>query len=112
MSAGGSVMPIHDWTRIYAGLFHDFHQTWSVYIKNALNAGLLPKGMNALVEQKSGPTESDVLTVDRFDSPSDSPSPERGVATMAPPATRIVRKSTKEFYSDRANRIVVKHKLG
>jgi hypothetical protein len=31
---------------------------------------------------------------------------------MTAPATRIVRKSSKEFYSDLANRIVVKHQLG
>jgi hypothetical protein len=105
-------MPIHDWTRVYAGLFHDFHQTWSIYMKNALNAGILPKGMNALVEQKAGSKEPDVLTVDRWGSRSDSSSTERGVATLAPPVTRIVRKSAKEFYSDLANRIVVKHRLG
>src|SRR5437899_488297 len=105
-------MPIHDWTRVYAGLFHDFHQTWTIYIKNALNAGLLPKGMNALVEQRAGPKEPDVLTVDRWESRTDLPSNGHGAATLAPPATRIVSKSSKEFYSDLANRIVVKHKLG
>jgi hypothetical protein len=21
-------MPIHDWTRVDAGIFHDFHQSW------------------------------------------------------------------------------------
>ncbi len=54
-------MPIHDWTRVYAGLFHDFHQSWSIRIKDAMNSGLLPEGLNALVEQRSGPKESDVL---------------------------------------------------
>jgi hypothetical protein len=37
-------MPIHDWTRVDANLFHDFHQTWSIAIRNALNGGLLPNG--------------------------------------------------------------------
>ena len=31
-------MPIHDWTRVPSGLFHDFHQSWSIRIKDALNA--------------------------------------------------------------------------
>ena len=31
-------MPIHDWTRVEAGDFHDFHQCWVVAIRNALNA--------------------------------------------------------------------------
>ena len=22
-------MPVHDWTRVDAGLFHDFHQGWT-----------------------------------------------------------------------------------
>jgi len=28
-------MPIHDWSRIPSGLFHDFHQTWTIQIKQA-----------------------------------------------------------------------------
>jgi hypothetical protein len=48
-------MPIHDWTRVPAGLFHDFHQTWSIHIKMALNQGRLPYGFSALVEQRANP---------------------------------------------------------
>jgi hypothetical protein len=54
-------MPIHDWARVDANLFHDFHQTWTVGIRNALNAGLLPKGYSALVEQHAGGLVPDVL---------------------------------------------------
>lgn len=71
-------MPIHDWSRAPAGLFHDFHQSWSIRIKDALNAGRLPRGLAALVEQRACPRGSD----------------------------------TKEIYSMRANRIVIKHHLG
>jgi hypothetical protein len=39
---GGTAMPVHDWTRVDAGLFHDFHQGWTVALRNALNAGMLP----------------------------------------------------------------------
>ena len=52
-------MPIHDWARIPSGLFHDFHQTWSIEITNRLNRGLLPEGLSALVEQRF---RSDKLT--------------------------------------------------
>jgi hypothetical protein len=45
------VMPIHDWTRVRANRFHDFHQSWTIAIRNALNAGRLPPGYFALVEQ-------------------------------------------------------------
>lgn len=105
-------MPVHDWTRINAGLFHDFHQSWSIYIKNSMNAGILPPGFTALVEQKAGAREPDVLAVDAFSEPTRARESEGGLQTIPPPVTRIVRKSSKEIYSDRANRIVVKHNLG
>jgi len=44
-------MPIHDWSRVPAWLFHDFHQSWSIRVKDALNAGRLSKGLAALVGQ-------------------------------------------------------------
>jgi len=107
-------MPIHDWTRVPSGLFHDFHQSWSIRIKDALNSGRLPKGTSALVEQRSGPRESDVLAVESR--------PRRpkghfngnagGVATKPKPVTTFVRQTTREFHTTRANRIVVQHHLG
>ncbi len=36
-------MPIHDWTRVPAGLFHHFHQDWSIEIARTLNRGRLPR---------------------------------------------------------------------
>ena len=33
---GGAAMPIRDWSRVPSGLFHDFHQSWSIRIKDAL----------------------------------------------------------------------------
>jgi hypothetical protein len=44
-------MPIHDWTRVDANLFHHFHQAWTIRICNALNGGVLPRGFSALVER-------------------------------------------------------------
>jgi hypothetical protein len=106
-------MPLHDWSRIPSGLFHDFHQTWSIQIKFALNAGILPKGISALVEQRSGPWESDVLALERYGNPPRTGfGSDGGVATTEPPVTRFVARSTKELYAARANRIVIKHRLG
>ena len=102
-------MPLHDWTRVPAGLFHHFHQSWTIRISDALNAGMLPKGTVALVEQKSGPLESDVLAIE---SRGQRPGSDGGVATLQPPRTQIVRRTTKEFYAGKANRIVIKHHLG
>jgi hypothetical protein len=35
-------MPIHDWTRVNAATFHDFHSAWITHLTEALNFGLLP----------------------------------------------------------------------
>jgi hypothetical protein len=47
-------MPIHDWTRVDAGLFHAFHHQWIASLCDALNAGGLPPGYFALPEQSVG----------------------------------------------------------
>jgi len=46
-------MPMHDWTKVEAGLYHDFHTSWLVEIRNALNKRLLPSSYYTLVEQNS-----------------------------------------------------------
>jgi hypothetical protein len=46
-------MPVHDWTRVTAGIFHDFHHERISTIKRALNAGLLPAGSYALAQGSS-----------------------------------------------------------
>src|SRR5438552_743204 len=44
-------MGVHDWTRVDAGIFHDFHTTWVGQFRTALNSGLLPGNYYALAEQ-------------------------------------------------------------
>lgn len=105
-------MPLHDWTRVPAGLFHHFHQSWSVGLVQALNAGRLPKGTIALVEQRSGPREPDVLAIEARAGRSGLDVDAGGVAIMEPPVTQIVHRSDKEIYAGRANRIVIRHHLG
>ena len=104
-------MPIHDWSRVPAGLFHHFHQDWSIEIARTLNRGRLPKGLSALVEQRSGPHESDILAIE-IGLRKKPEEPDGGVATVPPPVTRIIRRSSNQAYASRANRIVVKHHLG
>ena len=43
-------MPIHDWTRVDADLFHAFRHRWLGALCDALNAGRLPEGHFALIE--------------------------------------------------------------
>ena len=107
-------MPLHNWNRVPSGLFHHFHQDWSIEMTRTLNRGRLPKGLSALVEQRAGPKEPDVLAIERWGNRSSArtDTSSGGVATLSRPVTRIVRRTTKEIYSGRANRIVVKHHLG
>src|SRR4051794_1531398 len=48
---GRPTMPVHDWTRVHAGLFHHFHQRWVQALCDRLNTGDLPPGYYALSEQ-------------------------------------------------------------
>jgi hypothetical protein len=48
-------MPVHDWTGVEVGIFHDFHHEWISTIKRALNQGVLPPQYYALAEQVAGP---------------------------------------------------------
>lgn len=106
-------MPIHDWTRVDAGLFHDFHQGWTVALSNALNTGALPPDYFALVDQRIHSPIVDVLTLQLS---GDETEPNRGpsglaVATAPPPA-RLIQRKEAEIYAARANRVIVHHRHG
>jgi len=57
------VMPIHDWTRVTAGTFHDMHLAWIAELRRSLNAGVLPGGYYAQAEQVADTIIPDVLTL-------------------------------------------------
>jgi hypothetical protein len=106
-------MPVHDWSRVPSGLFHHFHQVWTTEIAGALNRGLLPKGISALVEQRTGAREADVLALKQFSKPlGDGNGNLGGVATATPPVTRFVERTTANWYARKANRVAIKHHLG
>jgi hypothetical protein len=56
-------MPVHDWTRVKAGIFHDFHHEWITTIKHAVNRLLKGTNYYALAEQFAGGWGPDVLTL-------------------------------------------------
>jgi hypothetical protein len=56
-------MPIHDWERVEPGLFHDFHRTWTIAIRNALNSGALPPGYSALAGRVGPSPVQEILAV-------------------------------------------------
>ena len=104
-------MPVHDWSRVDANVFHHFHQVWTVGICTTLNAGLLPSGYSALVEQHAGGLVPDVLTLQRRSRPNIPDELIGGVLAATPPKTRLVRQA-KTVLAARANRIVIRHRLG
>ncbi|HLN33189.1 MAG TPA: hypothetical protein VK395_35995 [Gemmataceae bacterium] len=55
-------MPVHDWSRVEAGIFHSFHNAWITHLAEALNGGLLPPDYYALGEQHAGRFVTDLLT--------------------------------------------------
>jgi hypothetical protein len=57
-------MPIHDWTRVDAGIFHAFHHSWIEEIARALNGGLLPGNYYALPEQHAAGYGPHVLALE------------------------------------------------
>ena len=105
-------MPIHVWAKVPSGLFHHFHQDWSIEIARTLNHGRLPKGLTALVEQKTGTKEGDILAIESKDTYRRKNEDRGGTLTLERPVTRIVRRSDQAFYADKANRIVIRHHLG
>lgn len=102
-------MPIHDWTRLEPGDFHDFHPSWTVGIRNALNGGLLPPDYMAMVEQVTGRPIPDAITSQA------SPSSVciGGIAVQeVPPTARFITRFEKGFYAHRKNRVVIRDNYG
>jgi hypothetical protein len=100
-----------------AGLFHDFHQSWAIALRDRLNGGTLPVDYFALVEKNIHGPIPDALTL-RL-----SPTPQRdadwvaggsgGVATATPPPrTHLTQRTELDSYLRKANRITVRHRHG
>jgi hypothetical protein len=108
-------MPIHDWTRVDAGLFHHFHQDWTIELCRGLNAGRLPAGYVALTDQQTGGPIPDVLTLNRTPTLAGKRKDikdDGSVAVAAPPQARFVVDLEEDTYARRANRIRIHHRHG
>jgi hypothetical protein len=83
-------MPVHDWTRVDAGVFHDFHNGWIAELRKVMNNGLLPEGYYALSEQHGNRLIGDVLTLERPVLAESAPSVTSGGLALAeaPPKVR------------------------
>src|SRR5258708_34933887 len=91
----GHQMPMHDWKKVEAGIFHAFHHEWISELSRALNRSLLPSDYYALPEQVAAGFGPDVLTLQEQRS-GPTAGPSTGLRTR--PQTRFTAKPQAEFY--------------
>lgn len=111
-------MPIHDWTRVEAGIFHHFHHGWIEEIARALNKSILPDDYYAMAEQHAAGFGPDVLTLQ-------AKSVGNGGAVAAPtsardesnvlvaaPAVAVTAETEMDFYRRKQSTVTVRHVSG
>jgi hypothetical protein len=108
---GREDMPVHDWTRVDAGIFHHFHLEWIGDLSRVLNRGLLPPDYYALAEQVAGGLGPDVLTLQHPGGVCvQAAEPACGVAlASAPPRVRFRSRAEPDAYASRARSILIRH---
>jgi hypothetical protein len=108
-------MPMHDWTRVEAGIFHAHHHEWISEISRALNRGLLPANYYALPEQVAAGYGPDVLSLQDQRPDEDGPD-EGGIATATAlqtrPRTRFMAETNVPFYPRLKSAIAIRHVSG
>ncbi len=106
-------MPVHDWKRVDAGIFHAFRHDWITDISRALNRGLLTSEYYALPEQIAGGLGPDVLTLRRPSGNGTLPNPDLpngGIAlAVAPPQVHIRMGSEANRYAAKAKAVAIRH---
>ena len=104
-------MPVHDWTRVSDGTFHDFHYSWVLEIKRTLKR-LLPEGYYVMAEQLGGDLGApDVLTLQKAQNKPESEGPLSGTATLAesPPVVHARTTITRDPYARLQRTLVIRH---
>jgi uncharacterized protein DUF4058 len=112
-------MAVHDWSKVVAGNFHDFHQAWIIAIRDVLNGGILPDGFYAMAEQVSKGPIPDVLAMAADNSP------KTNIDTMLlagcgkalkalenPPQVKYTEQGDVDIYAAKADRVSVRHVSG
>ncbi|HKI20504.1 MAG TPA: DUF4058 family protein, partial [Isosphaeraceae bacterium] len=106
-------MPVHDWTRVFDGAFHDFHHVWIGELRNVLNSGLLPSDYYAMAEQVARPRVPDVLTLQTANGQDESSygEPVAGATAVAtaPPRVCLSDIIEEEIYARRQRSVVIRH---
>ena len=117
---------VHEWSRVPAGLYHDFHESWALRIRDRLNGGILPDTFYSLVEQRTNAREPDVLTLRESDELWDSTSEwsgtseggtSGGLMVLDEVATAVDSVQTYDpteagLYAEKADLVTVRHVSG
>jgi hypothetical protein len=105
-------MPMHDWTRVSSGIYHNFHQDWTIEICRTLNRGILPEGFYAMTDQRVSGPEPDVVALQgRW--PDSSSGGGLAVAEVSPRLKASARADLEALrYASKANRLSVRDELG
>lgn len=109
-------MPIHDWTRVDAGIFHVQHMAWITQMLGVLNSGLLLAGYYALVEQVAGAIGPDVVTTHpQPKAPNGTAKPNPGgisksnVTVQTRTRPRTIMQSDNPNYASRQRSMSIRH---
>jgi hypothetical protein len=112
-------MPIHDWTRVDAGVFHDFHLSWTCAISRMLNQGSLPADRYSLVEEHKVAFGFELPAIGRSGSgdqgSSGVPDTRRPFERMPrepwpdPPEARLVAESELDHYRRKHKTVTIRH---
>jgi Protein of unknown function (DUF4058) len=114
-------MPVHNWTRVEAGIFHHFYHGWIEEIARSLNRGVLPSDYYALAEQFAAGLGPDVLTLHapqpRGNGETDHEARRcsddaGGGVLLAPPKARPIAETDMEFYRRKQTVVAVRHVSG
>jgi hypothetical protein len=104
-------MPLHDWTRVPAYAYHDFHTGFLVAIRRVLNSGVLPAGYYARAEQTTRTMGPDVLTL-QSQTP-DATTPRTGGTRLTvpgtPPRVAIAASSAPRVPAFKQKRLAIRH---
>jgi hypothetical protein len=109
-------MPMHDWTQVEAGTYHDFNFGWIVELRKSLNGGLLPSGYYAQAEQWAGGSIPDILGLHESDPEERTPpEPSGGVATLTKTKPKVEERLTGKKLQNpkgKSRSLVVRHTSG
>jgi hypothetical protein len=106
-------MPVHDWTRVDAGLFHSFRLHWICDLCDSLNGGGLPSAYFALPERPIHWSIEDDLNLHLPPARVGPMGTDTALAVAtSPPRARVVQTSERSVYARKADRLTVRHRHG